>query len=509
MKKIILIALLSALRMLASDAAIPSSETSVSRSEFEELKKQLQTVQGENAKLQAKVSPLSDSFAKAIDAKLGGNLPVTTKAGKLGISGFVQIWYYSIQNDHRALFDDHIVNDITDTNEASDNDSFRIRRTELRFTAEINKQLSAVIMIDPAREATSFPSFYTNQGLFKRLPNSATGSAVSGVQTGVGAAPRMLQDAYALYKDLFPHHDFQAGQYKAPFDEESFRSSATLDFAERSFIGQLGDARDLGAHIRGHWFEDRLQYWIGAFDAAGNYYMSGGQQQNRSDDNDDKDALFRILGRPVWNDPFWGDFEIGGAAQFGVHGESGGPNSIDFPVAGLNREHTFASRYTAWAYYAPGCDLKGLWLRGNYLWMKDRNAPSTVIDLLNQDIDGNGTQDNGNPFSSWAWNASIGYRFADAPWLKCAPKWVRNLEVLARYEAFQNVQVADLVKPNHTDVFTSRLITGGVNYYLTGNTKVQFNYTHVHNPDGEGVGFNRNFHQVRNNSILVNFQVAF
>ena len=76
-----------------------------------------------------------------------------------------------------------------------------------------------------------------------------------------------------------------------------------------------------------------------------------------------------------------------------------------------------------------------------------------------------------------------------------------------RYEWFQNVQVADLIKPYRTDVFATRVYTAGVNYYLVGNTKVQFNYNHVLNPESHNP--NLVFHQVRNDSILINFQVAF
>lgn len=485
-------------------------EAPVSRSEFEELKQQLLSLRQENGDLKSLVkappAQLNDTLASALSEKYAP-APAVSQSGQLNVGGLLQVWYYSIQKDRKALFNDGRVHHIADTNEASDNDSFRIRRADLRFTLYVNEHIQGYVALDPARDATSFPSFPSNQGLFKRLPNSNTGSVVSGVQTGSGGAPRILQDAYILYKEILPHHDFQIGQFKPPFDEEGTRLSSLIDFSERSFIGQLGDLRDLGAHIRGYWFDERLQYWAGAFDGAGNYYGSSGQQQNRSDDNDSKDFIFKLLGRPVWNDGVWGSLELGGAAQFGRHGESGGPNPIDHPVTGLNREKTFASRHTGYVYYAPGGDLKGLWLRANYLWLKDRNAPGSVSDPLNRDTKSNATQDNGNPFSSQAWNASIGYKLGDGPCAGSLPEFARKLEVALRYEWFQNVQVANPANLNRTSVYATRVYTAGVNYYIVGNTKIQFNYNHVLNPESRDPRLV--FHQVRNDSILVNFQVAF
>ncbi|MCY3018179.1 MAG: hypothetical protein NTW87_03990 [Planctomycetota bacterium] len=493
------------LGLLLMNSWLKAATIEVPLAEWEKMKADIEALRKKDAAANAiEKSPVDKTLAK-----YGPNAAVTTKAGRLTLSGFVQIWYYTIQNDHRGLFDDRTVNDITDINSTSDNDSLRIRRTELRFTMDLNEHLTTVVMLDPAREATSFPAFPTNQGIFKRAANSRTGSAVTNVQTGAGGVPRFLQDAYIVYKGIVPHHEFQIGQFKPPSFAESARTSNQLDFVERSFLGQLGDNRDLGGTVRGSWHEERIQYWLGAFDGAGNLLQSAGQAQNRSDDNDAKDYVFRALFRPVWKHSTWGNLELGGAALLGEHGESGSPDPIADPTNGLNRQTTAARRFNAWADYQPGGPAKGLWLRGEWGSITDRNAPSSVVDLLGNDLDAKGTQDYAKATTVQGWYASAGYKVGDSPYAATLPTWFQPFEFALRYEALQNTQVADLVKPDHTDNFKTQVYTGGINYYMSGhNAKIQLNYNHVLNPDG-GNNPNRNFHDVRNDSLVVNFQVGF
>jgi phosphate-selective porin len=481
-----------------------------SASAFEVSKEEWDAMKNEISELRKKQSAPIKQSDVVIDKKLGPNASVTTKAGKLTISGLVQVWYYSVENHNTALFEDKDVNNISDTGEAVDNDSFQVRRTELKFTVDITNNIKAEVMIDPAREAQSFPNFTygdATSGVIKRGVNAN----VANVQGGVGAAPRMLQDAFIEYHKFVPHHDFKIGQFKPQFGEEGIRSSSQLDFIERSFIGKIGDARDTGFTVTGKWRDDRIQYNLGIFNGAGNYHGSGGQQQNRSDDNDEKDFVFRVLGRPVWKHETWGNLELGGSVQFGTHGESGVNNPVDNAPNGLNRNESDAIRWNAWASYMPGGRARGFWMRGEWSSFKDRHVQGSVIDLLEQDIDGNGTQDNGKPFKTQGWYFAAGYKIADGVFCQDVPEWFKWWEFALRYDVFENVHVADLVNPAHTDVFKTQVYTGGINYYIKNhNAKIMLNYNVVDNPDGNDNAGNRNFQKhVDNNNIMLAFQVAF
>jgi hypothetical protein len=487
------------------------------QAEIDKLKKDVEDLRRKLSGSSATVT--RTSVDKALDSKYGPNSTVTTRNGRLTISGLVQVWYQSVQNDNRGHFDDAAVNGVFDTNEHADNDTFRIRRTELKFTMDIHENVTAVVMIDAAREATSYQTPGVN---YVRQNNVApehvalndtlgrTGQ-VSAVQLGTGTIPRLLQDAYINYHGVIPHHDFTIGQFKPALGEEGIRSAAQLDFVERSFVGQLASSRDIGASVHGTWWDDRFQYWAGIFNGAGNYYGSAGQFQNRSDDNDAKDFNYRVLVRPLWKDETWGSIEIGGSGRFGYKGESSGNDPVNAPVNGLNRNENWALWHQAWISYLPGGPVRGFWLRGEWAYIKDRHAPGSVVDLQGAGGTDDGfAQSNGRPFSSNGWYIAGGYKIADSRWCDDAPSWLKPFEFAARWNTFENVHVADLNNPAHTDNFRTDVYTVGVNYYIKGhNAKIQLNYNLVDDPDGDSNGGNRDFHQPDNSSFVVNFQVAF
>ncbi|MCY3022942.1 MAG: porin [Planctomycetota bacterium] len=509
--------------VLAGEAT--QAEIDALKKDIEQLRKQLSSSSAAMPK-----SPVDE----AVRGKYGPNATVTTKNGKLTISGLVQVWYYSIQNDNKGMFDQLNGTGIVDTNEASDNDSFRIRRTEIKFTMDIHENVTAVVKIDPAREATSFPSMPDNKGsggtVFKRYndvapeydavngPSLGSTAAVSGVQTGSGAVPRLLQDAYIKYHGVVPHHDFLIGQYKPQLGEEGPRDSAELDFVERSLIGQINDSRDLGITAHGFWWDDRLQYWLGAFDGAGNYFGSAGQAQNRSDDNDYKDFLAAVMVRPLWKNETWGSIELGYSFIGGKHGESGGRDPIATPLNGLNRCETAAMKHVAYGSYMPGGPVKGWWIRGEWMYMKDRNAPGTVVDILanggteiGNTGDGTGlAQSNGTPIHTMGWYIATGYKLSDSIFADSCPSWLKPWEFAFRYQALGNVLVADQNLNSRTDIFQTKILTAGINYYIKGhNAKIQANYNIVNEPEGTRLQESYGFREVRNDNFMLNFQVAF
>lgn len=500
---------------------------------------ELEELRAEVAKLREAVNaqrlqnqPTSSPVDTLMDNKYGPDAKVTTRAGKLELSGLVQVWYYSIQNDHLGLFHDIGGTGVIDTNEHADNDSFRVRRAQIGMKMDIHENVRAYVMIDPAAEANSFPQLAVG---YKRLANvspefdlvngpflGATTANVRAVQQGTGTVPTLLQDALINFHHVIPHHDFTVGQMKTTFNEENFASDAALDFAERSFIGNQ-NTRDIGAVIHGSWWcsdrnggvyqgagdNGRLQYWVGTYNSPGNLHNSAGPAFNRSDDNDYKDIIATLMVRPLWDD-CWGKLELGYSYRFGRHGESGAGLPATAPVNGLDREKTWAMGHDGWfKYMAPG-PLKGLWLKGETSWLHDRNAPGAVIDQINNDFqlgDGGGNADQARPFHTWGYWGAIGYRFCDSPlFCDCGNSMWKNFEVLCRYEDAPNVTVADPAAPQHTNVYHSRVITPGINYYIKGNNaKIQLNYNFVDNPDGP---ISAKFHNTKNDSLVVSFQVS-
>ena len=186
--------------------------------------------------LQAVVIEGKPSKAVYLPTKEEVDKKVNAGYGKLTLGGLFQGWY---------------VND-----DDADN-TFRIRRTELKLAGEITEKLKWTVMFDPAQ---------LREDLTRRSS---------------------LQDAYFTL-GYIPKHKLDIGQFKIPVSEEGLRSSAKLDTIERSFLARnFGDRRDVGLMLTGDW--DWLMYQAGVFN---------GEELNRLDVNDKKDFAWRAVLRP-------------------------------------------------------------------------------------------------------------------------------------------------------------------------------------------------------------------
>jgi len=535
------LAMIALVASVATAAEAPKTE--VTDAEYNALKKEVEELR----KKVSMTTPVGQSSAvdDAVDRKYGPNASVVTRQGKLTIGGLVQAWYYTIQNDNHGWVDDDAYTQPNQfgSNEVNDNDSFRIRRAEIKFTMDIHENVTAVVMIDPAREATSFPSLQQNTSTViggdgvanfnHGFTSSANGAQVTAgsagqignvrndaVRTGAGLANRLLQDAYISVHGFLPHHDSTIGQFKPRLGEEGVRDSSQLDFVERAMITQLADMRDLGSQLHGTWWDDRFQYWLGFFNGAGTAFQ---QHQNRSDDNDAKDYVAAFLVRPIWKNETWGSLELGYSIKYGTGGENAGHYPFNNPVDGLNRNETTHSLMYAYGAYMPGGPVKGWWLRGEWGQYRDRFAPGEVVT-------GNGIVTvNPAPFTIQGWYFSTGYKLSDSIFADSLNKWVKPMEFVFRYETMENLFHHNLAAADSStaaaaagptgntnrklDVFHTTVFTAGINYYIKGhNAKIQANYNWVgEEAPNQAFGAEnqrRLVREVRNDNFVINFQVA-
>jgi len=144
------------------------------------------------------------------------------------------------------------------------NNTFRLRRGELKLTAKITDRITGVAMFDIAKA--------------KNAPKEKD------------AVLQEINIAYLLSKSATNKTYLDVGQFKLPLGYESLTSSSALPLLDRSMIftqGKYGDVRDTGAQLRGN--AGKLEYRLGVFNGLGKY-------QNTTADEDGK----AIAGRLLW-----------------------------------------------------------------------------------------------------------------------------------------------------------------------------------------------------------------
>lgn len=178
------------------------------------------------------------------------------------------------------------------------NDTFRIRRAELKFTGEVTPQIKWTVMVDPAKALS--------------LNNTLTSVDKTPVlrDTSVNQAGRILQDAF-ITLSYFKRMNINVGQFKIPLSLEGLQSSAGLDteralFAsDRARGGTYGDIRDIGVMLYGP-LTKRIDYQVGLFNGSG-------ENQNDVDKNDQKAVAGRLIVRPS----FLEGLQVGGSGVWG------------------------------------------------------------------------------------------------------------------------------------------------------------------------------------------------
>ncbi|MGD0091887.1 MAG: porin [Planctomycetota bacterium] len=239
----------------------------------DDLKQEVEKLRKEIAQKQESRAPINGKVDALVGGKYGPNTPVTTKSGNLEVGGLLQVWYMMPQKDKRGIFQpapgNNIASTVTPLGESfsyENNDTYRIRRTELHCYVDIHENVSAYILMDPARESNLYylplPTFQLHNEVFA---NPITSSSLG----GPAIRPQVLQDAYINYHGVVPHHDFTIGQMIPPVGEEAYRNSGQLDFVERAMVTAENKVRDIGVMMHGTWLDDRVDVLLAALKEFG------------------------------------------------------------------------------------------------------------------------------------------------------------------------------------------------------------------------------------------------
>jgi phosphate-selective porin len=224
------------------------------RSRIERQAAELDALRAEVTRLETKLAgPAPPApIAKAPEVK---SAPVATSAALTSsnpvvFSGIVQGWATA------------------DTGAA--NNTFRIRRSELKMTGVVTRGVGWAVMIDPAK-----------------VLSSTAGT--------INQASRILQDAY-LTLPVRGGATLTVGQIKLPFALEGLAAPIAVDTVERALFasdrargGSYGDIRDIGVSVKGT-VRKRYDYQAGFFNGLG-------ENQNDVDHNDRKAVVGRFVAR--------------------------------------------------------------------------------------------------------------------------------------------------------------------------------------------------------------------
>ena len=209
-----------------------------------------------NSGAMAQIAP-----AEAVKPATPEKEAVRVGTGSMTISGLLQGWYQ-----------------FTDSATPAD-DTFRLRRAEIKLSGEVDPAVAWAVMIDPAQVRE----------------DDVTTATGTNLVTSVGRKS-VLQDFLVTYK-LDSANSLDVGQYKTPFGMEGLESSAKLDLIERSMMAsqlKWADYRDVGVTYKGNFTcpftGAKIQPTAGIYNGEG---------QNKLDGNNPMAYAGRLVVKPV------------------------------------------------------------------------------------------------------------------------------------------------------------------------------------------------------------------
>jgi len=196
-------------------------------------------------------------------------------------------------------------------------------------------------------------------------------------------AGAVVRDVYINVR-LRPEFQFQAGQFKVPFAQETGVGATNLDFVERGFQAMLYPSaasayRSPGVAIHGDLYGGVVQYWVGAFNGKGYATVNT---------TNEPEVIGRLRFYP------WRKSKNDWLKQFAVGG------SVDHARStGINRDQSFSGALPDGVYnFFPQFAINGGIERynGEFTYLKSRFALRGEYDQLMESRNNVGSEQAGN-----------------------------------------------------------------------------------------------------------------
>ncbi len=232
--------------------------------------------------------------------------------GELKFGALLQVWY---------IFDDSPVGTgVSWLGNDPGQNTFRIRRAELKMSGKFSPDWGFELMLDPAKN----------------------------INVSAGQDGKILQDIAISYLG-FKGQEIAIGQKKIVLTWEGLRSSSELDFAERAQITRrFGDRRQAGLFYKGELGRHWLLYGS---------LTNGTTTNTNANSNDTLLSVARVDYKPMPG------LLLGASGAYGQ----------------LTLNHLERSRYGAHVIF-DGTETLPLWIRGEYMGATDEQADGTDVE---------------------------------------------------------------------------------------------------------------------------------
>ncbi len=328
------------------------------------------------------------------------------------------------------------------------------------------------------------------------------------IATDFGEGKTVLQDAYLDWR-FAPFIKLQAGKFKGPVGLERLQAATDIAFVERALATNLVPNRDIGLQLHGEIQEGVVSYAVGVFNGVSDVGSAD------ADINDSKETVARVFFQPFKKTSIRSlqGLGIGLAATSGVN-SNGTPASTGLPSYRTPGQQTFFSFLSDGKTLAATTIADGRRHRISpqaywYVW---RFGVLAEYIVSHQEVE-LGTSDADLKNEAWQVTASFALTNDRPSYKGIAPKRAFDpsahgwgaVELVARVGT---LKIDKKAFPTFADPAASaqaaRERGAGVNWYLSRNVRLMFDYIQTRFRGGDAAG-DRQDEKV----ILNRLQIAF